>query len=402
MRPNCSPPLKIAIATGRYDRPGETFVSRHVSELFEGNTVVIAGRPQITPMKAPPTFFRGREAINLRDIVSAPWSLSQSQRRYGSLRVPFGRHRRKLEEFLTEHKVQAILCEFGSQGPPMVPIGNAMGIPVFCYFRGKDATEALRRPRRVSAYRKMFSGLSGVFAVSPFLLANLAKIGLRHPRSFVVPSGVNLETFQPRPKQSKLIVAVGRFVEKKAPHVTVKAFLSVCDQHPDARLEMIGQGPLLATCKRMVAKAGKRDRVVFHGQRSHQFLSQRMGMAEIFVQHSVTARNGEAEGLPSSIQEAMACGAAILSTKHAGIPDVVQEGVTGLLANEADQEDFTKKLNDLLEDDMLRHSTAHAARRYAVKSFDYRILYQIVEEQIRAAVDQDAKRIVKPFAVVYS
>ena len=380
-------PLRIAIATGRYFRPGETFVSRHISELFNGNTVVVAGRRQDAPPTIVPTFFRGREALNLRDLVSAPWYLWKSQRQYSTLRVPFGNHLCKLRAFLRDNKVQAILCEFGSQGPPMVPLGNSMGIPVFCYFRGKDATEALRRARRVAAYQKMFSGLSGVFAVSRFLLENLAERGLHHPQSFVVPSGVDVEIFRPQPKKSKLIVAVGRFVEKKAPHITVEAFLSIADRHPEARLEMIGDGPLLAKCKTLVAKAGKTHQVAFHGRKPHRFVCERMGAAEVFVQHSLTARNGEAEGLPSSIQEAMACGAAILSTRHAGIPAAVQEGVTGFLAEESDRKDFTNKLNELLKDKVLRQSMACSARQYAVKHFDYHTLYQIVEQQISAILE---------------
>lgn len=398
MNENPSTSRNIAIATGRYYRPGETFVTRHVSELFGGNTVVVAGRYQDAPPKATPTFFRAREAMNLRDLVTAPWYLWKNQRQYSSLRIPFGHHRRKLEQFLTQHKVQAILCEFGSQGPPMVPVANCMGIPVFCYFRGKDATEALGRSRRVNAYRIMFSGLAGIFAVSRFLLDNLAGIGLHHPRSFVVPSGVDTETFRPRAKQPNLIVSVGRFVEKKAPQITVKAFLSIADKHPDARLEMIGHGPLLANCRMLVSKAGRSHQVVFHGQKPHQFISERLGAAEIFIQHSITAKNGEAEGLPSSIQEAMACGAAILSTRHAGISTAVQEGVTGLLADESDQKDFTQKLTHLLQNETLRRSMSHLARQYAVQHFDYRTLYQIVEQQIRTIVEH-REFIVSPISL---
>ena len=388
MDQNNSPPLKIAIATGRYFRPGETFVSRHITELFHGNTVVVAGRRQSRPATERPNFIRGREAFNFHDLVVAPWGLLQNQRNYGSLRVPFGKHRHRLTQFLTRNGVQAILCEFGSQGPPMVPIGNALGIPVFCYFRGKDATEALRRTRRVSAYRKMFSKLSGVFAVSRFLLDKLAEIGLHHSCSFEVPSGVCLDTFRPRAKEPKLAVSVGRFVEKKAPQITVKAFLSIANKHPDARLEMIGHGPLLAHCKKLAAEAGKSHQIVFHGHKEHRFIADRMGSAEIFIQHSVTARNGEAEGLPSSVQEAMACGAAILSTRHAGIPAVVNEGVSGLLADETDAEDFGRKLGRLLLDRRLRYSMSLAARRYAEQNFDYRTLYQIVEEQMRRVVER--------------
>lgn len=379
-------PVCLAIATGRHLRPGETFVNRHIAELFDGRTVVIAGRRQERPPAGTPVFFRGRAALNLRDMLAAPVALARGRARYSTFRVPYGLHRHALEAFLREHGVEAILAEFGSQGPPVAPVGAALGIPVFCYFRGKDATEALRRPRRLAAYRAMFPQLSGVFTVSRFLLDTLAAQGLSHPNSHVVPSGVDTDAFAPAAKQPLMLLLVGRFVAKKSPQTTVAAFLRIAERYPGARLEMIGHGPLLPACRALVERAGMSDRIIFHGRQPHDFVRARMAAAEVFVQHSVTAADGEAEGLPSAIQEAMASGAAVVSTRHAGIPEAVEDGVTGYLAAEHDLDGFTQAIERVLADDAARRAMAARARVFALERFDYRRLYGRVEEVIREAV----------------
>ncbi len=378
--------MKLAISTGRYFRPGETFVVRHVQELFAGNTVVIAGRRQVRPREDRPVFFRRREALNLLDLAASPWQLWQSNRRYGSLRVPYGRYRQQLHRFLREHAVGAILSEFGSQGIPMWPVARDLGIPMFCYFRGRDATQALRRPSRVRAYRRMLPQLAGIFAVSQFLLDNLAEQGLVHPNRHVVPSGADVQHFRPMPKDRNLILAVGRFVEKKAPQITIESFLRLAARYPRARLELIGDGPQLRRCQALVARSGFADQVRFCGRQPHDFVRDRMRRAAVFVQHSVTGANGDAEGLPSAIQEAMACGAAILSTRHAGMPSAIKEGNTGFLVDEFDGIGFSVRLDRLLANPELCETMGHRARSYAVEHFDYRRLYRVVETEICQAI----------------
>ena len=378
--------MQLAISTGGYVRPGETFVVRHIRELFAGKTVVVASCCQLRPREDRPVFYRRRASRNLLDLAASPWHLWQSNRRYGSLRVPFGHSRRRLHRFLREHAVGAILCEFGSQGLPMWPVARELGIPIFCYFRGRDATQALRRPSRVRAYRRMLPQLSGIFAVSRFLLDNLAEQGLVHPNQHVVPSGADVQRFCPLPKDRDLILAVGRFVEKKAPQVTIASFLRLAARYPRARLELIGHGPQLRRCQALVARSGFADQIRFHGRQPHDFVRDRMRRAAVFVQHSVTGRNGDAEGLPSAIQEAMACGAAIVSTRHAGIPSAVQEGTTGFLVDEYDGIGFSASLDRLLANPELCETMGHRARSYAVEHFDYRRLYRVVETEIGKAI----------------
>jgi glycosyltransferase involved in cell wall biosynthesis len=90
------------------------------------------------------------------------------------------------------------------------------------------------------------------------------------------------------------------------------------------------------------------DRVIFHGHKDHDFVSNQLARANIFLQHSVVAPNGDQEGAPTSIQEAMAAGAHVISTRHAGIPDLVVEGKTGTLVDEGDEDGFVAAIEKAL------------------------------------------------------
>ncbi len=383
--------MRLCIATSRYPRAGETFVMRHVDELAGGNTVVVCGRRTGPAPAGKAVFSRLHAVLNPADLLLAPWYLARNHHLYRAAFAPFGRGRAGLRQFLQDQRVDAILAEFGSQTVLHWPLAREMGLPIFGYFRGRDASKYLCHPARVEAYRRMMPHLAGIFAVSGFLLDNLARQGLHHPNAHVVPSGVDTDLFRPAEKTPGSVLYVGRFVEKKAPLLTLESFLDVAGKHPGARLEFIGQGPLLAKCRARAARAPHGARVIFHGRMPHAEVRAHLARASILVQHSLTGRDGETEGLPVSIQEGMACGAAILSTRHAGIPELVEEGVTGHLVDEGDAAGFTTGLDRLLADPAATRAMGARARAMACARVDYRALYRHVETVIASALDPAAR-----------
>ena len=380
---------RLCIATSRYPRAGETFVMRHVDELAGGNTVVVCGRRTGKAEQDKAVFSRVEAFLNPADMVTAPWHLWRNHRFYSAPFVPFGSGRRQLAAFLGREGVDAILAEFGSQAVLHWPLARELGIPIFSYFRGRDATKYLRSAQRLEGYRRMMPNLAGVFAVSRFLLDNLAANGLAHPNSHVVPSGVDTRLFRPGEKRRGQMLFVGRFVEKKAPLLTLDCFLEVADRHPQARLDFIGHGPQLAACKARATRSRHRERVVFHGWQSHAQVREHLARADLFVLHALTAKDGETEGLPSAIQEAMACGAAILSTRHAGIPELVQDRVTGRLVDEGNAAGFAAAMESMLSDPDATRRMGAQARATAEERVDYRALYRQVEAVIGAALEPE-------------
>lgn len=362
---------RVCIATGDYYRLGETFVNRHIAEIFGGSVGVITGRYHGENPLNKPVFERRQRAGGTAALLQGLlWHIPLNTLKHGTSRLPYGQAKSDLIAFLREHQVEVILAEFGTQSLALAPLANELNIPIFTYFRGTDASKQIQRPRIVKAYNKMMPRLAGVFSVSQFLLDNLARHGVTvNQNAHVVPSGVDIRRFVPGEKRPGSFLAVGRFVEKKAPQITLRAFAKAAQNHPDARLDFIGSGPLLEDCQKLAADMGVADQVTFHGQQTHEYVRQHLLTTEVFLQHSITAADGNTEGLPTAIQEALACGCITISTNHAGIPEAVEHGVNGYLVDEWDEEGFGQQIKAVL-DQADRSAMATAARRTAEEKFD--------------------------------
>lgn len=374
--------MKVAIATSDYFVMGETFINRHIAQMSGGNTCVICGRFNGEDPMGKPLFVR-RAPLSLVDKLRAPFAAAAGAALHGTSRLPFGENRRRLVAFLRAEEVDVILAEFGTQALVVAELGNQLGIPVFTYWRGTDASAALRSRQRVRSYRLMMPRLAGMFSVSQFLLDNLAAHGVRHDNAHVVPSGVDIRRFTPGAKRRGTFLAVGRMVEKKAPQVTLRAFAAAA-RGRDAHLTVIGDGPLLDTCKALARELGVGAQVTFTGALPHDAVRQHLQGTEAFLQHSVTAKNGNTEGLPTAIQEALACGCITLSTRHAGIPEAVEHGRNGFLTEEWDEAGFADGIRQLLDIED-RTPLSRAARATAEEKFDNAKGLARVEAVLRAA-----------------
>lgn len=372
--------MKTAIATSDYFVMGETFINRHIEHMFGGDTCVICGRFNGTDPLGKPLFSR-RAPLSLPDKLRAPFAMATGAALHGTSRLPFGDNRKRLTAFLRDQGVKVILAEFGTQALVLAKLGNDLGIPVFTYWRGTDASKMLRSRQRVRSYRLMMPRLAGMFSVSQFLLDNLARHGVAHPNAHVVPSGVDIRRFTPSEKKTGSFLAVGRMVEKKAPQITLRAFAQAAKDR-DAHLTFIGDGPLLRPCKALAADLGVADQITFTGALPHDAVRQHLTTTEVFLQHSVTAKDGNTEGLPTAIQEALACGALTISTYHAGIPEAVEDGVNGLLVPEWDEAGFAARIKQVL-DMPDRSAMTRAARATAEAKFDNARGLARVEEVIR-------------------
>lgn len=376
--------MRVAIATGEYHLGGETFINRHIEHLFGGDTVVVCGRFRGDNPYGKPYFVR-RDGLSGRDILVAPWWLLRNRMHHGTSRLPFGEAKEALIRFLRDERVDVILAEFGTQALALAPLANALGIPIFTYFRGTDASKAIRTERMRAAYRKMMPRLTGVFSVSQFLLDNVARHGISHPDSTVIPSGVDIRRFAPQAKVPLSFLAVGRFVEKKAPMTTLRAFAEATANQPDARLDFIGDGPLLEPTRALAEELGVTAKLRFHGAQPHNTVRDRLMSTQFFLQHSITARDGNTEGLPTAIQEAMACGCITVSTRHAGIPEAIDEGETGFLVDEHDEVGFAKAIAAAIN--VPDHSAMSArARQVAEQRFDNHVLLKLLERHIQDAL----------------
>jgi colanic acid/amylovoran biosynthesis glycosyltransferase len=222
---------------------------------------------------------------------------------------------------------------------------------------------------RLRRYQELFEHAAGIIAPSRFLANKLAEIGCPPEKLHVSPVGVDPKRFKPGPGDPLRIIAVGRLVEKKAPHLTIESFAGVLKRFPEARLDIIGYGPLMEMCSALIHERGLNDTVRLLGVQSPDQVVHAMRAASMFVQHSVTDKDGNTEGLPVAILEAMASGLPVVATRHSGISEAVVDGKTGILVDEHDVTGMTQAIVSLLANPAQAGAMGDAGRERVLAHF---------------------------------
>jgi glycosyltransferase involved in cell wall biosynthesis len=328
--------LRIAICAPNESSSSETFIANHVHKL-QGEIFFLYGG-------WIPTSYQGNSLLK-RYQEPTKGLATRILRRLKLAALP-----KKLdgkiafELFLKEFKIDVVLAEYGITGVHVGPICKKLNIPFVTHFHGFDAYHFETLKANGENYRTLLKDSASVIAVSEHMKKQLGIIGIPEEKIVLIHYGVDVEMFSLAEKKSfnETFLAVGRFVTKKAPHLTILAFAEVLKEFGKAHLIMAGDAglgnsnELLIACKQLVKALRIDAQVTFTGAVSQKEISLLMKKSTVFVQHSVTSDTGDSEGTPNSVIEASASGLCVVSTKHAGIPDVVVQGETGFLCDEFD------------------------------------------------------------------
>lgn len=277
-----------------------------------------------------------------------------------------------LQHFLRKNHVRAVLTEYGVTGMQVMECCQKAGIPLVVHFHGYDAYASSVVQGKDCLYPELFKIASAIIVVSRDMEHQLKRLGAPKSKIFYNVYGVETTLFQgANPMAANpVFLAVGRFVNKKAPHLTLSAFRIVLKKHTTARMIFVGDGPLLESCKQL-ARAWNIDYAVdFKGVCSHTEVASLMRKSRVFVQHSLRPSDGDSEGTPVAVLEACSSGLPVVATRHGGIPDVILEGKTGFLVSEGDVEDMAKYMLLLAQDSKLAAQLGQAGREYIQANFD--------------------------------
>ncbi|MGK5685142.1 glycosyltransferase [Actinoplanes sp. URMC 104] len=271
-------------------------------------------------------------------------------------------HLRRLIQGVRPRLVHA---HFGGDG--WLVSGAAAGLPLVVTLHGHDvtrqpATPGLKGVRYRRNLRTVFGRARLLIAVSEEIRRHAIRWGADPDRIRVHHTGVPIPALPAVPKQWD-VAFVGRFVEKKGADDLIAALAAV-----PARSVFVGDGPLFA---RMQAYARElRIDATFLGARPADEVYRVLAGSRLLAAPSRTAADGDSEGLPTTVVEAMALGLPVVSTRHSGIPEAVADGVTGLLGAEGDREALAAHLRKLLDDPGLQASMGAAGRARAEAEFD--------------------------------
>jgi glycosyltransferase involved in cell wall biosynthesis len=272
--------------------------------------------------------------------------------------------RRALQRFLVANRVKVVLAEYGLTGLVLMEVCSGAGIPLVVHFHGHDAYRDSVLQGVGRQYPRLFQQAAAIVAVSHDMEHQLIRLGAPVAKLHYNPYGVDLDMFaQAEPSAAPpTFLAVGRFVDKKAPYLTLLAFSNVRKEVPSASLQMIGDGELLEACQRLASALGIADAVEFCGPQPHNEVAKAMTRARAFVQHSVKACDGDSEGTPVAILEAGASGLPVIATRHTGIADVVVHGETGFLVDEGDVDGMAEHMLRLAQEPETAARLGRAAR----------------------------------------
>ena len=255
-------------------------------------------------------------------------------------------------------------------------LSDLTGIPFIVTAHAFDLYYNLDRVK----IRKIFAQAQRVITVSDYNKKFIRNIvgNDSEDKVEVVRCGVSLGTFNKSRKKNKdinekiIMLTIGRFVEKKGLPYSLRAFALLCKQHKNIEYRIIGDGPMRAEILKIIKMLGIRDKVRMLGQLPREAVLEELSRADIFVLSSITAANGDREGLPVSILEAQAMNLPVVSTIHTGIPEALENGISGFLVPEKNIDALVEKLDTLITNENLRVKMGINGRKNVENHFNQR------------------------------
>jgi glycosyltransferase involved in cell wall biosynthesis len=269
-------------------------------------------------------------------------------------------------------------AHFGHAAMHAAPVAFRNDLPLIITFWGNDVS-VLLGPQRLQFKNwdyalfmpKIMQRAARLLCVSQDMCEHVRRLSGRPDAVRWWRPGIDLDRYHPKASSNDPpeIIMVARFTEKKGHRYALRAFARALRAGREARLTLVGTGELEASCRQFVQDQGLAPHVQFAGVLPPSDVARRVQRADIALVPSVVAQNEDREGSPTVAKEASACGLPVLGTDHAGIPEIVEDGTTGLLVPERDVASLTEALIQLLDQPDLRACMGRAGREKMEREF---------------------------------
>lgn len=365
------PPPCIASYVSDFLKPDMLHVFRQITGLREVTPWVLTHKreneerfpfPSKRLIVLPKPRLRWWRRLVSKHIKREPWTLFRWELRHALLE-------------LTRAEAKLLHIYFGHTAVHLRPLIKAFPHPVVVSFHGADAGVDMDKPAYLAAMREVFASATVVQARSESLLEDLVKLGCPREKMRLQRTGIPLEewTFMQRetPADGKwTLLQSCRLIAKKGVDDTLRAFANIVKIWPKAQLIIAGDGPLRGDLEKLAGEIGISAQVRFIGFLDQQQLREEVYRSHLFVHPSRTSADGNREGIPNSMLEAMASGLPVIATRHGGIPEAVTDGGSGLLVPENDVDGLTAAMTRVISDATLAAGLAIGGRRAVEDRFD--------------------------------
>lgn len=278
--------------------------------------------------------------------------------------------------FIKNNEYDIINCHFGYNGLKatyLKKIGVLKG-KIVTTFHGLDITNYLESFGE-NVYDQLFDTGDLFLPISELWEKRLIELGCSPKRTIVHHMGIDCDKFSFKSRYLSndgqiRFVTVARLVEKKGVEYAIRAVAKLAGTHRNIQYSIVGDGPLRENLQQLIKELDVETTVKLLGWKDQQEVIEILNEASIMLAPSVTSKDGDREGIPVGLMEAMAVGLPVVSTYHSGIPELVKDGVSGFLVPERDVDGLAKKLGYLIEHPEIWAEMGLAGREYVENFYD--------------------------------
>ena len=273
---------------------------------------------------------------------------------------------------------------FGHIAVELLPLLRRPPVPVIVSFHGADAMVDLDKPAYRKASMEMLRLAKLVLVRSESLAERIVALGCPREKIRIHRTGIPLDRFHYIPRIAPADGAwrffqACRLIQKKGLHTSLRAFARFCEKYPRSLFTVAGDGPLLDELATFAGELGVGDKVIFTGFLSQNALREQMYAAHAFLHPSELGTDGNQEGVPNSMLEGMSTGLPVLATHHGGIPEAVDDRVSGFLVAERDHQALGDAMFELASDPKRYAEMGKAAALAVAERFEQSKQIKVLE-----------------------
>jgi colanic acid/amylovoran biosynthesis glycosyltransferase len=296
-----------------------------------------------------------------------------------------------------------IHCQFGMYGVDGMILRDVGAIKgkLITSFRGYDISWYVKACGE-NVYDKLFVKGDFFLANCEFFRKRAIQLGCDEKKIVVHGSGIDCSRFTYKPRYPHpdgiRIVTTGRLVEKKGIEYAIRAVAKVARLHQNIEYNIIGDGYLKEHLQQIISELNLADKVKLLGWKNQKEIIEILDKAHVFIAPSVTAEDGNQDAPVNTLKEAMAMGLPVIGTLHGGIPELVENGISGFLVPERDVDAIAEKVDYFIEHPEVWEQMGKAGRVYVEEHYDInRLNDELVEiyQQVVMSHDELCKQLPK-------
>ena len=376
-----------------------TFLKPEMLHIYRQVTALEKFRPVVLTQKR-----ENSSNFPFPDVTVVPKPRTHPLRRLWQkqiLRRPITIYRseaRRLAEVLKAREARVLHIYFGHIGVHLLPLLELCEQPVVVSFHGADAQVDLHRPVHLALTQQMLGKATLILARSQSLVSRIVAAGGDPAKVRLHRTGVPMEEIAFRQRAVPAdgawrCVQACRVIPKKGLLTSVRAFAKFAERWPRATFTIAGEGPQIEVVRSMARNLGIGRQVFFTGFLSQEKLRALFAEAHLFLHPSELGPDGDQEGVPNAMLEAMASGLPIIATTHGGIPEAVAHEQSGLLVPERDHAAVANAMLTLASDPARYGQMSAAAARQVRDGFELRAQARVLERCYDEALEMHAAQI---------